>query len=59
MAGVNGLFFHVNITYNMIVCNMKVEENRTEISGNVIKKIDKVRFLRILIDDKISFYDHL
>ena len=43
----------------MIICNKKVEEKRIEIAGNVIKRTDKVRFLGILIDDRLSFKDHV
>ena len=42
-----------------MICNKKVEEKRIEIAGNVIKPTDEVRFLGILIDDGLSFKDHV
>ena len=43
----------------MIICQKKTEEKRIEIAGNVIKRTDRVRFLFILIVDRLFFIDHV
>ena len=43
----------------MILCNKKGEKKRIEIAGNIIKRTDKVRFHGILIDNRLSFKDHV
>ena len=42
----------------MIICKNEVEEKKMEIASNSIKGTDKVEFLGILIDDRLSFNDH-
>ena len=39
----------------MRICSEKVEEEKIEIEGNVIKITNKAKFLGILIDYKIIF----
>ena len=56
---VNGFSLNVDKTCYMIICNKKVKEKKFEINGNVIKGTDRVRFLGILIDDRLSFKDHV
>ena len=43
----------------MITCNKKVEKKKVKISRNAIKRTGKVRFLGIMIDDRLSFIDHV
>ena len=53
------LLFDVTKTHNKIICKKKVQEETNETAGNVIKGTDKIKFLDILKDDRLSFKDHV
>ena len=56
---VNRLSLNVDKTCYMIISNKKIEEKRIEIAGEVIKRTDNVKFLGVLIDDRLSFKNHV
>ena len=54
---VNGLPLNVDKNCYMTICNKEIEGKRVGIAGNVIKSNDKVKFLGILMDDRLYFKD--
>ena len=53
------LSLNVNKTCHMILSIKKIDEKKIEIAGKDVKRTDQVEFLGVLIEDRLSFKNHV